>query len=341
MERAASLLRAGRPSANLRQESMEPKVNYVLVGSFVALLGATLLAGILWLGKTDYRGVYDRYEAYMQESVAGLSVNSTVKYRGVDVGRVKAIALNQSNPKEVVLTLDIASGTPIKTDTVAVLETQGLTGLATINLTGGSREAPPLQVVKGQEYPVIQTGPSLFFRLDEAISRLLSEKGLTKLLADLDTVVKGAGEVLDEENRLALKRTITDLSEVAQTVAAHKVQVEQSLNGAARSADNLVKVTTSLNEQVPVLLVRINKSAAALRMLTEELAQTSKAVGSVVKDTKPEIEQFSRQTLPETGLLVTELRQLAGTLTRVARDLEREPNVLVFGRPAAPRGPGE
>lgn len=320
---------------------MEPKVNYVLVGSFVAAFGVAMLAGILWLGKTDYRGVYERYQAYMRESVAGLSVDSTVKYRGVDVGRVKDIVLNPDNPEEVRLTLDIARGTPIKTDTIAVLETQGLTGLATINLTGGSREAPPLQALEGQAYPVIKTGPSLFFRLDEAISRLLSEKGLTKLLADLDAVAKGAAEILDEENRTALKRTIKDLSDVAQTVAAHKTQMERGLNGAAQSADNLVKMTASLNEQVPVLLAKINKSAAALRTLTEELAQTSKAVGAVVSETKPELQQFSQQSLPEIGLLVTELRQLAGTLTRVARDLEREPNSLVFGRTAPPRGPGE
>ncbi|MBI3356154.1 MAG: MCE family protein [Nitrospirae bacterium] len=320
---------------------MEPKVNYVLVGSFVALLGAAMLAGILWLGKTDFRGAYDRYEAYMRESVVGLSVDSTVKYRGVDVGRVKDIALNPNNPEEVLLTMDIARGTPIKTDTIAVLETQGLTGLATINLTGGSRDAPPLEALEGQEYPVIKTGPSLFFRLDDAISRLLSEKGLTKLLADLDLAAKGAAEVLDEENRTALKRTIKDLSDVVQTVAAHKAQMEQGLNGAAKSADNLVKVTASLNEQVPILLARINKSAAALGTLTEELAQASKAIGAVVNETRPELQQFSRQTLPETGLLVTELRQLASTLTRVARDLEREPNSFVFGRTALPRGPGE
>ena len=98
---------------------------------------------------------------------------------------MKAIALNRNNPEEVGLTLDIARGTPIKTDTIAVLETQGLTGLATINLTGGSREAPVCRL-PGQEYPVIKTGPSLFFRLDEAISRLLSEKGLTKLLDQLE-----------------------------------------------------------------------------------------------------------------------------------------------------------
>lgn len=320
---------------------MEPKVNYVLVGLFVALLGVTVLAGILWLGKTDYRGVYDRYVAYMRESVAGLSVNSTVKYRGVDVGRVKDIALNPDNPEEVQLTLDIVRETPIKTDTIAVLEFQGLTGLATVNLTGGSRDAPPLQAFEGQAFPIIRTGPSLFVRLDDAISRLFSEKGLNKLLADLDLAAAGVAEVLDEPNRRALKQTITDLSEVAQTIAAHKAQIEQTLTGAARSADSLVKMTASLNEQAPVLLARINKSAAALGTLTEELAQTSKTVGRVVKETGGEVQRFSRQTLPEIGLLVTELRELASTLTRVARDLEREPNSIVFGRPAPRRGPGE
>ncbi len=320
---------------------MEPKVNYILVGSFVLFLGAAVLTGILWLGKTDYRGSYDRYSAHMQESVAGLSVDSTVKYRGVDVGRVKAIALKSDNPEEVLLTLDIVRGTPIKTDTIAVLETQGLTGLATINLKGGSRDALPLTVLEGQDYPVIKTGPSLFFRLDDAVSRLLSEKGLNKLLADMDLAAKGAADVLDEENRTALKRTIKDLSNVAQTVVAHKTQIEQSLNGAAKSADNLVKLTASLNEQVPALLAGINKSVAALGTATDELARTSKTVGMVVNEARPELQQFTRRTLPEAGLLVTELRQLTSTLTRVAREVEREPSSLVFGKKPSVRGPGE
>jgi len=320
---------------------MEPKVNYILVGSFVALLGAAVLIGILWLGKTDYRGTYDRYEAHMKESVAGLSVDSTVKYRGVDVGRVRAIALNPNNPEEVLLTMDIVRGTPIKNDTIAVLETQGLTGLATINLTGGSRDAPSLQAQEGQAYPVIKTGPSLFFRLDEAVSRLLSEEGLAQLLVDLDSAAKGAAKVLDEDNRILLKRTIKDVSDVAQTIATHKAQIEQSLNGAARSADNLVKLTASLNAQVPTLLTGINKSVTALEAATEELAKTSKAVGTVVNEAKPELQQFTRRTLPEAGLLVTELRQLTSTLTRVARELEREPSSLMFGRKTPLRGPGE
>jgi phospholipid/cholesterol/gamma-HCH transport system substrate-binding protein len=320
---------------------MEPKVNYILVGSFVAFLGAAVLVGILWLGKTDYRGSYDRYEAYMRESVAGLSVDSTVKYRGVDVGRVKSITLSPDNPEEVLLTLDIVRGTPVKTDTIAKLETQGLTGLATINLTGGSRDALSLQAQTGQAYPVIKTGPSLFFRLDEAVSRLLSEEGLAQLLVDLDSAAKGAAKVLDEDNRILLKRTIKDLSDVAQTVATHKTQIEQSLNGAARSADNLVKLTTALNEQVPTLLAGLNKSVDALGTATDELARTSKTVGTVVNEARPELQQFTRRTLPEAGQLVTELRQLTGTLNRVARELEREPSSLVFGRKTPSRGPGE
>jgi phospholipid/cholesterol/gamma-HCH transport system substrate-binding protein len=277
----------------------------------------------------------------MKESVAGLSVDSTVKYRGVDVGRIKAIALRPDNPEEVLLTLDIVRGTPIKTDTIAVLETQGLTGLASINLTGGSRDAPSLQAQEGQAYPVIKTGPSLFSRFDEAASRLLSEEGLAHLLSDLDMAAKGVANVLDDDNRTVLKKTIKDLSDVAQTIAAHKTQIEHSLNGAAKSADNLVRLTALLNEQVPPLLAGINKSVIALGTATDELARTSKAVGTVVNDAGPELQQFTRRTLPEAGLLVTELRQLTGTLNRVARELEREPSSLVFGRKTPPRGPGE
>jgi hypothetical protein len=56
---------------------------------------------------------------------------------------------------------------------------------------------------------------------------------------------------------------------------------------------------------------------------------------------KPGIEQFSRQTLADVGLLINELRQLAATMNRVALQVERQPNVLVLGRPGQPKGPGE
>lgn len=78
-----------------------------------------------------------------------------------------------------------------------------------------------------------------------------------------------------------------------------------------------------------------------MRVLTEELARTGKSIGATVEEAKPNVERFSRETLAETGLLVSELRQLTATLNRVARDLERDPNALVLGRAPRPKGPGE
>ena len=64
-------------------------------------------------------------------------------------------------------------GTPIKTNTVAVLEFQGLTGIANINLEGGTKDAPPLKKVQGFDYPVIPSRPSLFARLDQTTSDVI------------------------------------------------------------------------------------------------------------------------------------------------------------------------
>ena len=96
-----------------------------------------------------------------------------------------------------------------------------------------------------------------------------------------------------------------------------------------------------MNKHMPMLLDRVNKSAAALQVMTEELAKTGTAVNNLVQETRPDLQEFARKTLAETGLLITELRQLTGTLNRVAQELEREPNALVLGRTPLPRGPGE
>ena len=320
---------------------MEPKVHYVLVGTFVLVLGMVAVAMVLWLGKSDYRGVYDQYHAYMRQSVAGLSINSTVKYRGVNVGRVKEIALNPDNPEEVRLTLDILRGTPIKTDTVATLETQGLTGLATLNLEGGSREAPRLEIQPGQKYPVIQTKPSLFYRLDMALSRLLSEQGLSKLLSSLTVFSENARAFMNEENRSKLEGILNDLSRLSHTLAKHSESMGQGIERASEAADHLARVTSRVNQDLPELLERIHQSTMAVQKVTEELAQTGKAVQTTVQESRPGIQQFTRETLGETGQLVTELRELTSTLQRVAQEIERAPDFLIYGRPPQPRGPGE
>ncbi len=320
---------------------MEPKVNYIVVGAFVLLLGLTVLGAVFWLGKTDYRGIYDRYYVYTRDSVSGLSVDSTVKYRGVDVGRVKEVILNPENPEEVRLTLDIVGGTPVKTDTQAVLVTQGLTGLVTLNLTGGTRDAPPLSPAAGQVYPVIKSVPSLFGRLDGALAKLLSDQGLASLVGQLNGLAQNAALIVDEENRTLVKQVLKDLSEVTKTLATHSSQMDRGIQGAAQAAEQAAKVTERLGTQLPAMVDRISKSAAGLEQLTGELSRTSRSVGDLVGTSRPGVEQFTRQTLADAGLLVTELRQLTATLNRVAVQVERQPNLLVLGRSSQSKGPGE
>ena len=320
---------------------MEPKGNYLLAGSFVLVLSIVTLGLVVWLGKSDYRGVYDRYEAYMRQSVSGLSVNSSVKYRGVDVGRVKDIALNPENTEEVRLSLDILQGTPIKTDTVATLETQGLTGLAVLNLEGGSRDAPSLVAETGQEFPVIQSRPSLFFRLDMALSRLLSEESLSRLFKNLNDFSENALAMLSEENRVHIERTLADLSTISRTLAGQNDAVTHAIETASESMDNLAIFTSTINEEIPPLLTRMNASTMAVNQVTEKLARTGQVVEAVVQDSRPDIERFTQETLGETGLLITELRDLTATLQRVVQQIEQHPDSLVFGRVTPPKGPGE
>jgi len=320
---------------------MEPKVNYTLVGLFVVLLGATALIVVLWLSKADYRGVYDRYYTYMTESVSGLSTDTSVKYRGVDVGRVKEIILDPANPEEVRLTLDLVRGTPVKKNTTAVLETQGLTGLTTVNLTGGTRDAPLLTAQLGQKYPVIKSGPSLFFRLDTALSRILSDESFPRLLANLNSLTQDARGAVDEQNRIALKQILADLAKVTHTLATRRAELDDSVLKATEALGSFAAVGKKMDAQLPEIMEQTRTSLRAFEAMTRDIARTSTSIDSALDSNRSNIEQFTGQTLAETGVLVSDLRQLTATLQRLAEELEREPNALIFGRATPIRGPGE
>ena len=217
---------------------METKVNYAVVGVFVLALGAALVAGILWIASGGaFQKHYDLYLAIEEESVAGLNLNAPVKFNGVDVGKVRDIQLDTADPKRVTLTFAIESGTPIKTDTEAVLKTQGLTGIAYVELSGSSAGAPPLRAAAGEKYPVIRTKPSLSARLENI---------LTTVLAKLDSTSNNINELLSDENRLAIKNTLANLAAVTQTVAARKGTLDAGIANAAKTFDNSARVSAEL-----------------------------------------------------------------------------------------------
>lgn len=286
---------------------MEEKVNFAAIGAFVLVLGAALIGFTLWLSSgKSYRTNYDTYLTYMSESVSGLNLNAPVRYRGVEIGRVRKIALAPGNVEQVELTLDIERGTPVKTDTVAVLQTQGLTGLAFVELTGGGRNSPALQKQPGASYPVIKAGPSLLTRLDTAVTRLLT---------NLNQTSENLNALLDTDNRLAVKKTLTDLAKLADTLAAHSDLIDSTLTDAAHTMNNTAR-------------------------LSDELAGFGQHGGDMRK-TLQDTRRFTGQTLPEIQQLVSQLRDLTGSLQRVSKQIEQNPSILLYGKTPAKRGPGE
>ncbi|MHB1591779.1 MAG: MlaD family protein [Sulfuricella sp.] len=293
---------------------MESKVNFTIVGLFTLTLVVALIAILLWLGTGGrYYKIYDTYYAYMNESVSGLNLNAPVKYRGVEVGNVSDITLDPANSERVRLLLKIERGTPVKEDSVAVLRTQGLTGIAYVELTGGSLQSPLLKPKRDEKYPVIRTGPSLMTRMDTA---------LTSLLANVSRVSDNVNAVLDEDNRRAFKHSLAQIDTVTRVLATHSAAIEAGVNNAAKTLENSARASADLGH----LIERAGRSAEAVERLANETSRSAAAVPG---------------TLQGIQLLVGDLRELSASLRRVSDQLERNPNTLLFGKPQPEPGPGE
>ena len=126
---------------------MDTKINFFKIGLFVIAFVIALLILVFWLGKYGFeKKKFDEYSIYFKESVAGLNIGSSIKYKGFDVGSVSEIKLNPLNSEEIQVDISIKKGTPIKEDNYASLGNLGITGLKYIELKGGSNNSKLLEV---------------------------------------------------------------------------------------------------------------------------------------------------------------------------------------------------
>ena len=308
---------------------MDSKVNFAAVGAFVIGLGAVLVAAILWLaagGELHHK--VDLYRAVSDESVAGLNINAPVKYRGVDVGKVKDIHLVPKNPQQVQLTFAIERGTPVKTDTVATLSTQGLTGIAYVELSGGSTTAPLLVSTVDGEPPLIMTKPSLNARLEQV---------LTRVLGSVDKTSHALDGVFTEQNKQALSAALTNIAAITQTVADRKGSIDLAL----RNADKTMANAAVVSARMDATLARIDKAADSFDAMSRKVDKTAAGAGETVTAVGSDLQHLSGDVGPQLETLMTELSTLSGSLRRLSEQTERNPKSLVFGKTPVPKGPGE
>lgn len=321
---------------------MKPKVRFMLVGAFVLSTSAAIVATIVWLSSARGQTDYETYVSYFTESVAGLSVNANVRYNGVPVGKVTDIALDTDDPGRVRVEMDIAEGTPVKTDTVATLTTSGITGVAQIGLSGGTAESARLQAAPGDPYPVIQTEASLFVRLDESITTLVDE--LTGAAASLTNVAERVELLLDDDNSEAIGQILANVEEFTGELEGIAQDVSRMTENVAGATEDLPRIIDATEET----LLAFQRSAeslegagASVSLAADDMAASVASVGDNANQILSDLTPLTRGVPARLVYLVDELQLLASSLRRVSQDIEQNPESILFGRRGVVRGPGE
>lgn len=254
---------------------METNVNYTIVGFFVMILIAALTLSIIWLSSGFSIEHYKRYMVYMNDSVSGLSVDSPVEYNGVEVGSVVSITLNHDDPQVVEVLVDIRTGIPITTATIATLKTRGVTGITFMSLKDDDSPRKKLSVLRGQSYPIIRSGPSLFTRIDTALNQL------TTNLHDVSIAIQ---RLLDNQNQHNIRQILINLDQITATLARNNGKMTIILNNTSTASAKLAELIQSgtntmkslETQTLPMtynLLSNLDNMARNMTQITNELKQ--------------------------------------------------------------------
>lgn len=292
---------------------MESRVNYIVVGIFVVLFSIGLAGFVFWLEKYGVEENYRYYKTFIEESVSGLSRDASVKYRGVDVGIVESIRINPENSEEVELLLRVQKETPIKEDMAVILKFYGLTGLAFIEITGGSKESPLLKPQNG-EIPVIKSVPSIHTKLNESLPDIA--QNLTTVLGELATL-------LNEENLTNIRELIENIKEISTYIRNYNDDIGLLIKKGVIVEDKAIS--------------SLNKVADA----ADEIKQLAGGIEKSLHRGDYNIREMSSSIFEQINELLDELQALSAKLEEVVLSIQRNPRDLFFKQTTPKLGPGE
>jgi len=243
----------------------------------------------------------------------------------VQIGRVIDIRLDPQNPEQVRVTLEVDATTEIKSDAVASLEITGITGVAYVEISGGSREAPTLTRLEGQRFPVVASRPSqlqtVFSSAPEVLNRLI-------------IVGDRLSELLNDQNRAAITATLDNLQQLTAVGAQDARKLATVIDDSDLAVKQFQTTMLSANDTVVELrktLVLANGAAIDLSAALKQFDVTAQHLDGLVQDNRPALKDFTRGGLNELNQLILDTRVLVGGLTRVVSEVERDPARFIFG----------
>jgi phospholipid/cholesterol/gamma-HCH transport system substrate-binding protein len=248
---------------------METRANYTLVGAFALLIVAALYAFVYWSSGASIRAERVGYAILFRGSVSGLSTGNKVSFNGLTVGEVTKLELVPEDPSKVIVSFDIAARVPVRQDTVAKLEYSGLTGTASVELTGGSSTSAVLGPGSDGRPALIQGDSSGLANLIDA-GKLIAErteKVLEKLDQGVDTNVGPITAIL--QNAETASKPLAENAEgvagffaaISDTGSSIKPMAEK-LGALATETDLLVKAIDA--EQVKGIVAHVAQASARL-----------------------------------------------------------------------------
>ena len=304
---------------------METRSNHIFVGAVVLALIAALAAFAIWLAGLSTKDTKP-YDIFFKQSVEGLSKGSSVSFSGVPSGQIKEIELWKNDPQFVRVRVDVKQDTPILQGTTASI-LGSFTGPSSIVLDGAIKGTPPITDVGPAGVPVIPTKASGLGALLNSAPQLLERlstltERLTELLSDRNQ--NSIAAILANTNRLT--DALADRGpEIAATIADTRIAIRQA-GDAVEKIGNLAQTT---NGQVAPLIDDLRKTV-------QSAEHSMNTLDATLKDAQPGVQAFSKQTLPEVGQLVRDLRVMSESLSAVAAKVDQGGAGSIIGSPRLP-----
>jgi phospholipid/cholesterol/gamma-HCH transport system substrate-binding protein len=287
---------------------METKANYVAVGAFVLICVIGLVVALLWLAGAQYTQEYAYYQAHFKGPVTGLGKGTITRYNGIDVGRIKDLQFDPNDPQSVIVTLEVQPNLGIREDSIASIDSQGLTGGVYVEISGGTHSSPLLVAKDGQQYPILRTKQSTFAQL---------EQSAPELVAKLNDAATKLNDLLKDDNRRAISSILSNLNTTTTTLAARSADIDATIRSANAAMANLNKASQSFQPTMDKVNLTISDADT-----------TVTKYGKVADDADAFI---NGEGLAQLSDLIGEMRRTVSNIDQLSDQLNHEPTKLLFG----------
>ncbi len=313
---------------------METRANYALIGAFVLMAAAAVFGFALWLGSSQFNRDYAIYDVVFPGPVS-LEEGASVRYIGIKVGEVETVRIDRRDASMVRARLRVDRSTPVKSDSTAIIDFAGITGVTFVQINAGSDDAGPLLPQPYQDIPVIQAGETPLAALFNGGAEIVGQAGVT---------IDQLSQLLTDENIAAMSETLANVRDITSAISAEDAallaQTIDTLASLERAGVNLSEASadiTSVANSLDQELVSLNTE---LKQLVDELNGATGNASEMLTESRKAIqaattlvEGGASDTVQQTSLAAQELRVLIARIDRLTRELEQNPQGLVVGKP--------